>query len=460
MWSDGSCWDLGPGRLAAAAATRAGLLAAALGLTGPLFWFQSSVASSRTTEGYFALLVAFLCWRVRRDDDRAAFWWLPFLLAATAGVRQQAAPFLVPMVLWATARVPIARRLVALLILAGVSLLWALPLLRAVGGLPVYLERSAAQWDSFVVHDTGVFYAASVPEALGRLWGNVGRVALYAFYVAPLGIFALPLALRRGAVRADARGFLAAAALPALAFLCLFHIQQIGHAMTFAPWEVLAIAGGLRALPSRFRAPAALAIAAGLRALPTRIRLPAVAAVLLVNVGWLALGPPRFVGRQLAPTLAALRFNDAYVAALGPLLRQTAPADSTLVIATDSVARLMDFYLPEYHAVTALDRGGGALAFVRHSAEETEPAAENSLRAPDFARTFVVVGRESALERSDDGRRLTIRSRRGESGWTLTAPEGAPFHFEERGVVRLAVARATFPVRLERTGSAVRLIRR
>lgn len=424
---------------------RAGLLAAALGLTGPLFWFQSSVASSRTTEGYFALLVALLCLRVRRRNDLRAFWWLPFVLAATAGVRQQSVPFFLPMVLWATARVPIRLRLAAGVCLGVTSLLWAMPMLHAVGGLAQYRLLSGQQWTNFVVNDTGVPYAPSFADALHRLWGNVSRIGLYSFFAAPLGIALLPIALRAavraGGWRSESNRFLAVAAVPVLTFLTIFHIQQIGHAMSFAPYLVLAVCAGVRSLPRRFQIPVAFLVVAG-------------------NLAFALYGPPRFLGRQFAPTLAALRFNDGYLNALPAALRETAPAETTLVVATDTVSRPLDYYLPEYRSVTLLDRGGLGPTYLRHSAREAVERVGNSLLVPAAIRTFAFVARESALEVSPDGRRIHVTSRATDPGWWIAIPDRSRVRVIERDPARFVLVETDRPVAIFLSGDTATLAER
>ena len=179
----------------------AGALAAALGMTGPTFWFQSSVASSRTTEAFFATWIAWLCLLVGRRRSRWAFWLLPLVLAAAAGFRQNILLFMLPLCVYATWHVPLRKRLAAGAILIAGVLSWALPMLATSGGLGEYQRQNVMHWQTFITNDSGVFDAPTLLAALRRALTNGLYLFVYTWFLCVLGLPVGLVAARRAWAR-------------------------------------------------------------------------------------------------------------------------------------------------------------------------------------------------------------------------------------------------------------------
>ncbi len=426
--------------------TRVGRIAALLGMSGPLFWYQSGAASSRITEAFFSLWIAWLAIRLRWYKNENALWGIAISLAIVTGIRQQAAPFLIPLCLWGTWRTPISRRIAAGALFGLLSLAWAVPMLKAVGGMPAYRALNKAQWELFIVHGTGVFYAHDLKDAVHRWAENNVRIVLYAACNAPLGALFFPwairLALRRqfggmvGLVRADERVqlFLAATG-PALVFYSWFHIQQTGHAMAYAPFMTLAVAAGCLLLPARRQALAATLLMLG-------------------NAAFFLLAPPRLVGDWYGtPSWASVRAHDAELISLQTLMaRETkGRASQTLILAVDDIARPLDYYLPGYTAwaVVVDPAGAGAVWKARRYRGDIIPFAQpNVADAPVTARDFVLTGENAAISWDPQTRQLSVRNRHASEGWRLSVPADAIVRHAIQGPASLYLVEVNYPVRL------------
>lgn len=316
---------------------RAGALAAVLGLTGPTFWFQSSVASSRTAEAFFAVLIAWLCVLVRRQRSVAwAFWLLPFVLAVAAGFRQNILLFMLPLCVYATWHIPLRKRLAAGALLIGGILAWALPMLSTSGGFFEYQRQNQAHWQTFVTNESGVFDAPTVAGAFERATANGVYIFVYTWFICVLGVpvclFALQRAYTRRSLRLSEPGlFLGMAAGPALIFFTLVHIRHFGHTVSYAPFFALATAAACNFLFTR------------------RAFLVTTLVLVLANLAVSLFYPAHLIERRaITPTLSLIRENDAFLASTLQVIRQSTHPRDTVLVSTTETIRYLDYYLPEY----------------------------------------------------------------------------------------------------------------
>jgi hypothetical protein len=314
---------------------RTGVVAALLALTGPVFWFQSSVASPRIAEAFFAALIVWLGVRLRKRNELWTFWALTVVAGVAGGVRQQVLLYLIPFLIWATWQIPLQRRLVGALIGGVIVATWLVPTLISAGGLDAYRQLSAAQYQNFVVDQTGVFSAHGAAEMLKRLVGNLAHVGLYILFTCPLGLAAAYL-WARGSRRwhmllASLTGqAVLFASVPALLFFTFIHIEQIGHIMVVAPLVVLVVARQITRAPK-----------------PRQVA-PLAAAFIAANLLFVYLAPAHLLGNRVGtPSVAAIRDQDAFISATISAVRAGSP-DTTVVIASPQAYGFIEEYAPGY----------------------------------------------------------------------------------------------------------------
>lgn len=410
---------------------RAAAWAVLLGVTSPLLWFQSSVASSRTSEGFFSVLIAWLCLILRRSPSSMALWWLAGSLALASGIRPQAALFLAPITLWGVWRVPRGRLLGAFALFGLGVACWAVPMLQAIGGVREYLLLNKAQSETFIVHDTGVPFATSPTDALKRLAWNVGRVLLYAFFTLPTLPLVLPT-LRR-LLKREHVAFFTLATVPSLLFFIVLHIQQPGHAMAYAPFLLLLAAGALARLP----------FAIG-------------AVTLAVNMAAVLFLPARLTGDWFnLPTLAAVRSNDAYLTYVKTVIPKEGKPEDTLIVSVDAIARPMDYYLPNYASLMLSIDDDTETPLLKADAGRGRPwplASPKTLNLSAQTRTLVVIGRDARIEADIKSRKLMVTPRRYRMPWYIQVPSKVALEVRPDGHVRL---QAPFAMRLSLTGRTI-----
>lgn len=391
---------------------RTAAAAALLGLSGPIFWYQSNIASPRIAEGFFAALIVYLGVRLRNRGESWTFWLLPVALAVAGGVRQQSLLYLLPFALWATWRMPLlSRRLPGALLLALGIAVWAAPTFRAAGGLGEYLRLTRALNDFFVVQGTGVFYGGSVGESLRRWAVNNVSIVIYAVYTCLLGLPLLVYAGLQKRFRSQPEQAAASsiedgtvspglvlliATVPALLFFSFVHVQQIGHFLGVAPFLTLACA---RAATCPRRSAAWQAGALG--------------ALALTNLAFTLWYPGHLIRDRIGTaTVAAIRERNDFIQITTDAVRAAGSPEETLVLTTPLSCGFVSAYLPEYrfYLLAAL-LGGGVTGsgpmevFTNGKRAVRDPLLRDDrsslpnhcVAAPPQARRFVTVGHESDL---------------------------------------------------------------
>jgi hypothetical protein len=313
---------------------RVGWVAALLLASSPLFWFYGEIGLPHALDMAMVLLSAWLLWQVRKGDRRVV-WPAVITLGIAGGIRPQTLVFLLPLALYAMARIGVARLAGAAAVGAVVCLAWFLPLTASAGGVGPYLEAMSAFTDRF---------QQTTSVLMGAGWKgvayNLRKLLLYTFYGLSSSLFPFFLAsflLRR--LSPDPQWlFLLFWALPPLAFYTLIHMGQQGLIFIFLPVLLLVGAVALERL------------ARG------RWLWAAVALLVVLNVGLFTLAPERPLGPE-GPRLltrAALANSDRYYLDRFTAIRDTFPSAHTAIVAVNW--HHLEYYLPEY-TLLRLDPG-------------------------------------------------------------------------------------------------------
>jgi len=335
---------------------QAGLVAAALALTSPLFWFHGEVALSYITEAFFVTAFAFCCYRQVTGDEG---YMLPaaVLLGVAGGFRQNTLVLLVP--LWLFSLVPLhwRQRLIAAATLVLIVGTWMTAMLLLSGGAASYWQALSSQTRGNV--------AISAAGAGASLAINALRLATYGFYALTLGLpfLAVALPLSAGRWRKWAREprwqVLGVWLVPSLAFYILF-VQQAGYTFTFMP-AVLVILGYLLVevssqLATRWRRGRKLGYAL-------------LVLLLSSNVVFFLCAPPFLFGqrRQLlnTPSWRSIRVRNSTVTEKLDYIRGHFAPEDTAVLADAFDFRLPDYYLADYQVPSLshqVDRDLGGIA--------------------------------------------------------------------------------------------------
>lgn len=316
---------------------RVGLGAALFLASSPLFWFYGEIALPHALDTAMVLLSVWLLWRVREGEHRL-LWPAVISLGVAGGIRPQTLVFLLPLALYAVARVGAARLAGAAALGAVICLTWFVPLTTSVGGVGPYLETMSVFSDRFQ-QTTSVLMGAGWSGVLY----NLRKLILYTLY--GLASSLLPCFLASILPRRLLRGFptsrwifLTVWALPSLLFYTLIHMGQQGLVFVFLPALLLAGAVGLVRL--------------------VRGRWPWVAAALLVtvNVALFSLVPEHPLGPD-GPRLltrATLINSDRYYMDRFAVLREDFPPAHAALVAVNW--HHLEYYLPEY-TLLRLDPG-------------------------------------------------------------------------------------------------------
>ncbi len=330
FWLGRSLWNRG-----------AGIAAALLFLTSPLFWFHGEVALSYMVEALFVVLVALLCYRHLKGTD-GRVWLSALVLGVAGGFRPNTMVFLLPLWVVAVWRYRWRRALVAAGVLVGVCIAWLAPMIVLTGGIVRYTEalRAAGQ----------MVAAESSFSGVTRLAVNGFRLGMFTLYalgvgIVPLAAGGLYWALRRprghaGLKSPEFRLFFWWL-MPGLLFYTLIHIRQPGHTFTFMPALLLLLGGllGGGVLSGRAR----------------RWAWALTGLVVLINALFFLTVPPSIFGGQhltlTPPTWPTIRARDASLGSRIGYIRAHLSPGETVILSSGLDFRHPDFYLREYPVV-------------------------------------------------------------------------------------------------------------
>lgn len=324
----------------------AGIAAALLMLTSPLYWVYGETALTYGLEPGLALLAFWLLWRATRHQGRGLVT-AAVVIGLEGAIRQSSELFLVlPLAVLAVVALrrgePAARRRVARAVAAliGATALWALPLIVLSGGLPDYL-RSSAELGSRVTASSALWRA-------GLAGLNLNSGAVLNGLLLSLGPF-LPLVVAVGLMRlAGARGSSPAPSrrTPVLAILCLapalvtylvIHIGQLAYVLFGVPLLLLFAGPVLTRLTTL--------VLPGRELAGRWVRAGTLAACVIANVVVFAV-PENSLAQQV-------KARDEHVAALTAAVRWRDPASTVLVTDPEgpSSYRTAMYYLPEFDVI-------------------------------------------------------------------------------------------------------------
>jgi hypothetical protein len=151
---------------------RDGACAALLLLFNPVFWFYGEITSTYGLECLMAILIGWICFRVRDGEHHLAPW-VGVLLGIAGGIRQGTAIMLLPLAVFSLRRASVRYLLVCAAGFVSVTLAWLLPMLHLAGGLGTYLEATA-QLSAIDTWRWSFHGAAIGLQNLARLAGATG----------------------------------------------------------------------------------------------------------------------------------------------------------------------------------------------------------------------------------------------------------------------------------------------
>jgi 4-amino-4-deoxy-L-arabinose transferase-like glycosyltransferase len=333
--------------------TRAGVLAAVLLLTQPVFWGYGAMAMPWTLLATLALAIGLVCMKLAYGH-RA--WLVPSaaLVGLASGFRLDATVFLTPLWLWAVGRTTSQpkRKLLAALIALALVLAWMVPVAAATGGIRVWSERLLA-----------LFVRADAPlEAwLRQLVANTAStLGIVGLAISPALVFS-PLSNRQAALGwldTQPKAVWALWVAPPLVFLWLVDSTEPGHNLVYLV-ALCALAAGLMTVSAR----------------STRQLLAAGALVAAMQTGIFLFAaprtdkPPPWVANSMLLNVTVSGLQQYQVSldeTIGAVRAQFDPADTALItIAGQDAYRPVMYYLPEYRVVH-LDPAHGTFLTARH----------------------------------------------------------------------------------------------
>jgi hypothetical protein len=318
----------------------AGLAAAVLLATSPLFWFYGEIALPHALDAALVLTSLWLLWRVR-VGEHDMIWPAALVLAAAGGVRPQTLVFLLPVTVFSVWRAGWWRLLGATLLGAALCLAWFLPLIGSAGGLHSYLSKLSSYSARFEI-STSVLRGAG----LTGLQHNLLKLITYALFASaaallPLLVYGALWIWRRRPPASDAGSspssshprralFLVLWAGPVLLYYAFIHMGQQGMILIFLPVVCL------------------LAAAVAVRITAGRRLWLMIVCLGLLNASVFFFLPAQLpgLGAQHLPVSETIRQNDSYYSLRFAYAAAHVPARDSAIIAANW--RHVEYYLPDY----------------------------------------------------------------------------------------------------------------
>jgi dolichyl-phosphate-mannose-protein mannosyltransferase len=345
----------------------AGLLAALLLATQPVFWGYGTTASAWTVLAACSLGIALVSLRLLQGQKRlvrlsagplgephggaSVVYLSAVLLGVVSGFRADASVFLAPLWFWCLSRAAGSwrQRALAVTVAVATTLVWLVPVVATAGGPVLWLDRLLALLPATTGGAAGRQLLANTAIAFGTLAFTVGPPLLLC---AVLNWRATRTWLAT-TLRSDSGVFLGLWVLPAFTFLWLIDSTEPGHGLVFIG-ALMALAGGLIVRLSR-----GLAIGAAVAALQALVFLFA----------------PPLADRPLAWTANSMLLNvtapglrqqqTSLEATLQTIRGRFSPTDTAVATLLGQDAyRFMMYYLPEY-TVARLDPSAHSILTAR-----------------------------------------------------------------------------------------------
>jgi hypothetical protein len=323
---------------------RAGILAAVLLVSDPVFWFGGITNQVRIFLALSAAGVALLAWRAITRPNQPAWLYATFAaLAVAGGFRPALPPQLLPLVLWAWWRTGARPKQLAVGIAALVATAapWLAVTVSASGGLSEYV-RVLREYSDTQFQGSSALFGATAPSAYrmflaALVWNLLGTAAW--IWAAPF----VPRALT-GCAKRPKVTFLALAVVPPFLFSAFVHIGDPDQAL--ASISILSVIGGavLAAWTHRW----------GERGLRT-----AAACVLIVHT-WTFFSPPK--GLPRAASYRAVASVDRMTSTAIHSIESVRDQGSLIIAHFGSLvsSRQIAYYFPEDYVVVLPPAAGEA----------------------------------------------------------------------------------------------------
>jgi hypothetical protein len=348
----------------------AGIAAALLLVTSPLYWMYGETALTYGLEPGLALLAFWMLWRATRNEGRGLVT-AAAVIGLEGAIRESSEVFLAPalavIAMLALRRGgPLARRRVAWAVVAltGATMLWAVPLLVVSGGLSAYM-RDSAELGARVTGSSALWRAGLAGLKLNTeavLNGLLLSLGPFLSLLVAIGL--LKLAGIKGTSPQPSRRTVVLAGLclaPALSTYLLVHIGQLAYVLFGIPVLLLFVGPVLTSL--------ATTVLPRREVGGRRLRAGALVAFAAANVVLFAV-PENSLAAQV-------RARDEHAAAMIAAVRWFDPATTVLITDPEGPAsyRTAMYYLPEYDVI----------ALGRDSHDRAGEMFSNRAGAPEYA---------------------------------------------------------------------------
>lgn len=208
-----------------------GLVAAALLLVNPPFWYSGLTSPLRPHLALLPIAAAYCCWRFLEGEKRY-FYLASIVLALGGGFRPELLLFLLPLWGWTAGRRG-QRLLPGLLILGAVTVAWGLVVVNQAGGLRRVLPAFSQYFFSQTQDTSLLLDAPSV-----TLRRNIGRAVIWTGIGTLPWIWTLPFGWRARRELPEWKRrlrFLALWFFPAFLFHAFVHMGDPDHALSTIP---------------------------------------------------------------------------------------------------------------------------------------------------------------------------------------------------------------------------------
>ena len=324
-------------------------------LTSPLCWFHSEVALTNIVDAALVASFIFACWQtIQRGVTWRRTVALAVLFATVAGVRQQSAPLLVPIwvyAFWSSGSFRRREFLCSLLLAFGLCLCWFVPTVQSAGGLKAYLHllQLKSHYDApRTVWGGGGIGALLISVAcIGRAcWVGLWVAAIIALMEFMHCVLFEKRAIAEEVYRVNRKQLwvLTLWIVPMLIFGLLLYVALPGHVLNFFPALALLASLGL--------------IGFSKGSLDKLGGYPAVLVVVVVSNVVFFLYPPSALKPlyvDLPMTRVEIRNHDVALASCFSLIRRTWPAGRAVIYHRYEDFywgfRQFEYYLPEYENV-------------------------------------------------------------------------------------------------------------
>jgi 4-amino-4-deoxy-L-arabinose transferase-like glycosyltransferase len=400
---------------------RAGLLAALVLMTQPVFWGYGTTATAWTMLACLAVAVGLMC--LLLVQSRRLVYPSALLMGVASGFRLDVTCFLAPLWLWALTRVEPSwrRRLAAVALVVLGVVVWLVPVVAGAGGFDAWLARLLSLFPSAqTARDSEARQlAANTAISFGTLAFTLGPLVA----VSLVANWRSTLRAMRDSVMSDMGAYWGLWILPAFTFLWLVDSTEPGHDLIFIPALVALGVGWLR------------------RAAPAARRLAVCGACVVgAQSAVFLFGAPQYDrplvwtadSMLLNVTAPGLRSQQASLESALETIREHFSPDDTVIVTLlgQDPYRFMMYYLPEY-TVVRLDPDSQSVLAARARVEGnwTQPTPclfAAGLDAPSASVHHAVWVISDAATAPETAANLSVADNRAFQVWDLQPEPNTP----------------------------------